>query len=377
MEALLQYGPTILLFIAVLAVLVLVHEFGHFITARFFGMDVEEFGVGFPPKVFGKKFGKTVYSINLIPLGGFVRIKGEDDPGNVGPGTFSEKSLGARALVVSAGVIMNLLLASVLFSIGFMIGLPQVADEVPQNARVRDYSIQVLELVPDFPAAEAGLQIGDAIISIDGTPFEGITHLQTFVDEKGGMEMSVLARRGSEEMTFMLTPRLNEETGKNIMGLALVETAVVSYPWYSALPKGIAATGFYVKEIFVAFFDLVKGLFVKEAAPVEFSGPVGIAVLTGRVAKLGFVYLLQFTALLSVNLAVINILPIPALDGGRLVFLLIERVRGRGVRPFVEAAIHRMAFILLLLLILIVTIQDIERYKGPIVNALKSIFGVS
>lgn len=377
MSELLAFGPTLLTFIIVLAVLVLAHEFGHYITARLMGMDVEEFGFGFPPRIFGKKIGKTLYSINLIPLGGFVRIKGEDDLQASGTGNFGEKSLGARALVVSAGVIMNLLLASVLFSIGFMIGLPQIAEDLPAYAKVTDARIQVLEVLPDFPAEEAGLFVGDVIISLDGAVFEEVTRIQKYVDEKSEQAIVVQIRRGEEVLEKTMTPRILEDTGKNVMGVALVESAVVSFPWYAAIPKGFYATGFYVKEIISAFGGLIAGLFVDKGPEVEFSGPVGIAVITGRVAKLGFVYLLQFTALLSVNLAVINILPIPALDGGRLVFLFIERVRGKGVRPFVEAVIHRMAFMLLLLLIIIVTIQDIERYKDSILRVLKSLFGVS
>lgn len=377
MDTLLSFGPTLLIFIAVLAILVLAHEAGHYITARLMGMDVEEFGFGFPPRLFAKKIGKTVYSINLIPLGGFVRIKGEDKPELTGPGTFSEKSLGARALVVVAGVIMNLLLASALFSFGFMIGLPQLNEDLPSYAKVSDSRVQIMEVLPDYPAAEAGLQVGDVILSLDGRAFEEVSGIQDFIDGKEGAQVRVEFARGEETQTTTLSPRLLEETGKHVMGVALVESAIVSFPWYIAIGKGFAATIFYVKEIFVAFADLIYGLFVDKGPAVEFSGPVGIAVITGRVAKLGFVYLLQFTALLSVNLAVINILPIPALDGGRLVFLLIERVRGKGVRPFVEAAIHRMAFMLLLLLIIIVTIQDIERYKDSILGALKSIFGVS
>lgn len=369
--------PTILTFIIVLAVLVLAHEFGHYITARLMGMDVEEFGFGFPPRLFGKKVGKTVYSVNLIPLGGFVRIKGEDDPMSTGPGTFSGKSLGARALVITAGVIMNLLLASVLFAIGFMIGLPQLTEDLPSYARVSDPRVQVLEVLPEYPAEDAGLIAGDVITTLDGKPFMEISDIQAYIDGRGTGPVEIEILRGDETLTETLTPRLLEETGKHVMGVALVESAIVSYPWYIAIGKGFSATLFYLKEIFLAFGDLIAGLFRDTGPDVEFSGPVGIAVITGRVAKLGFVYLLQFTALLSVNLAVINILPIPALDGGRLVFLLIEKFRGKGVRPFVEAAIHRMAFMLLILLIIIITIQDIGRYKDSIIEALKSLFGVS
>ena len=161
------------------------------------------------------------------------------------------------------------------------------------------------------------------------------------------------------------------------MGVALVESAIVSYPWDSAIWHGIAATGFYVKEIFSSFADLIKGLFVGQKSGVEFSGPVGIAVLTGQAARLGFIYLLQFAALLSVNLAVINVLPIPALDGGRLLFILIEKFRGRSVRPAVEAAIHRIAFFLLLGLVVLVTAHDVARYSRQILDALKGLFGIT
>lgn len=175
----------------------------------------------------------------------------------------------------------------------------------------------------------------------------------------------------------MLEPALDPELGKRVMGVALVEAATVSYPWYIAIGKGVQATGFYLKEILLSFGDLIKGLFVGQKSDVEFSGPVGIAVLTGRAARLGFTYLLQFAALLSINLAVINVLPIPALDGGRLLFIIIEKIRGRSVRPVVEAVIHRIAFFLLLGLIVIVTAHDLGRYGNQILRALGSLIGVS
>lgn len=377
MNALLTHGPTVILFIVVLAVLVLVHELGHFLTARFFGIDVEEFGVGFPPRAWSVKKKDTVWSLNWIPLGGFVRIKGEDDPSKTGPGTFSHKPAHVRAVVICAGVFMNLVLASVLFAIGFMAGVPQVTDDLPSTARVRDPRVQVIEVLKGFPADEAGIHGGDVIVSIDGQSFTKVERIQDYVNGDADGQVRLTVRRGKEVIDGVMSTKLDPETGKRIMGVALVETAIVSFPPHEAVARGVYATGFYAKEIVMTVVDLVKGLFVGQKPGVEFSGPVGIAVLTGQAARLGFIYLLQFAALLSVNLAVVNILPIPALDGGRLLFIVIEKFRGRSVRPAVEAFIHRVAFFLLLGLVVLVTLKDLERYKNQILEVLKSLFGVT
>lgn len=376
MEILLTHGSTVLLFIIVLAVLVLVHELGHFLTARWFGIDVEEFGFGFPPRIFGIKKGKTLYSLNWIPLGGFVKIKGEDDPEAHGPGTFAHKPAWARAIVIGAGVFMNLVLASLLFAIGLTIGMPQAVDSLPANARVRDRQVQIIEVLKGTPAEQAGFMAGDTIVSINDQAFTKVEDVQTIVNIAES-SVSVEIRRGKETFTRVLTPVLEPSLGKRVMGVGLVEAATVSYPWYIAIGKGVQATGFYLKEISLSFVDLFRGLFVGQKSDVEFSGPVGIAVLTGRAARLGFTYLLQFAALLSINLAVINVLPIPALDGGRLLFIIIEKIRGRSVRPIVEAVIHRIAFFLLLGLIVIVTAKDLARYGNQILKALGSLIGVS
>src|SRR5687768_2694485 len=168
METLLTHGPTVILFIVVLAVLVLVHELGHYLAARFFGIDVEEFGIGFPPRAWSVKKGKTVWSINWIPLGGFVKIKGEDDPDAVGPGNFAHKPAWQRAIVICAGVFMNLVLSSLLFAAGFMAGLPQIAEGLPESARVRDPRIQIIEVLPGSPAEEAGIRPGDVVLTVEG-----------------------------------------------------------------------------------------------------------------------------------------------------------------------------------------------------------------
>lgn len=375
MESFLTNVPTVLLFIVVLAVLVLVHELGHFLAARFFGIDVEEFGIGFPPRAWSIKKGKTLWSINWIPLGGFVKIKGEDDPSATGPGNFANKPAYVRAIVICAGVFMNLVLSSVLFAGGLIIGLPQSTEGLPASARVRDERVQIIEVMPESPASAAGFVVGDIVLKLDGESLGKVSDIQTYVNAAQG-PIKVELKRGKTIVQKELVPKLDEKSGKHLMGVALVESAIVSYPWYLAIPKGIQATGFYAKEIVLSLADLIKGLFVGQKPGVEFSGPIGIAVLTGQAAKLGFTYLMQFAALLSVNLAVINILPIPALDGGRLLFIIIEKFRGRSVRPVVEAVIHRIAFFLLLGLIVIVTAKDLAHYREQIYGALKGLFGV-
>jgi regulator of sigma E protease len=367
---------TILLFIVVLGFLVLAHELGHFVAARLFGIEVDEFGIGFPPRAFSRKKGNTVYSLNWIPLGGFVKIKGEDDPSKTGPGTFTNKPAYIRAIVIVAGVFMNLVVSTALFAIGFMIGAPQALEGLPAGARIRDQRVQVIEVLPGSPAEKAGVAAGDILVSIDGKSFLKIDDLQTYVNGAAG-PIDVEVKRGSAKLVEQLLPATDPESGKKRMGVALVESAIVSFPWYIAIREGASATGFYVKEIFLSFADLIKGLFVGQKPGIEFTGPVGIVVLTGQAASLGFIYLLQFAALLSVNLAVINVLPIPALDGGRLLFIIVEKFRGRAMRPTIEAVIHRIAFFLLLGLVLIITIHDISRYSGQIVQAFKGLFGVS
>ncbi len=377
MNAFLYHGSTILIFVLVLAVLVLAHEFGHFLAARIFGIEVEEFGFGFPPRAAGFQKNGTIWSLNWVPLGGFVRLKGEDNPHVTGPGSFSHKPAAVRAVVIVAGVVMNLLLSSVLFSAGFMIGVPQIAEQVPAGARVRDRQVQIIEVLQGLPAEKAGLRQGDVIVMLDGRPFAAITAIQEYVNGRSAQPIKTEVRRGQDIVVEEITPARAPDTGKYLLGVALAETVIVSYPPHIALARGFAATAFYAKEIVVSVADLIKNLVIQQKSNVGFSGPVGIAVLTGRVARLGFSYLIQFVALLSVNLAVVNVLPIPALDGGRLLFIVIERFRGKAVRPKVEAALHKIAFFLLLLLVVLVTFSDLQRYGDQILQVLKSIFGVT
>jgi len=379
---------TILLFAIILGLLVFVHEFGHFISAKKLGAKVEEFGFGFPPRMIGvykNHEGKaklvfrktpttnnTIYSLNWIPIGGFVRIKGEDGGEKNDPESFSAKPIWKRAVILAAGVTMNFVLAIVVMSIGFGIGMPQALNGNLEGANIKDRTLQVVSVTKESPAALAGIEAGDEIISIDGKELN-FKELQAYATSKIGQEVDYGIKRKDNVFDVKAVPAVLKETGFGGIGVNLVEVGVVSYPWYLALWRGVTETLFFTKEVVVAFAMLIKDLFIGRGASVDLSGPIGIAVLTGQVARLGLIYILQFTALLSVNLAVVNILPFPALDGGRIVFLIIEKIRRRPVSQKLEAIIHNVGFMALMLLVAIVTYRDFIKFGDKFSGLWQSI----
>lgn len=381
---------TLFVFIAVLAILVLSHEFGHFIVARKSGIKVDEFGFGFPPRLVGirrlKKAGSkhkwqiiwghkkttaaaemseytpgTLYSINLIPLGGFVKIKGEDGSDATDHDSFAAKKVWQKALVIVAGVLMNVVVAAVLLSVGFMVGLPQISEGAPAGS-VRDQQLQIIQVLPGKPAEAAGFKIGDVIVSVGNLKEPEPDTFREYINTHRDEDITVTIKRGSEIITKKIHPIIYEDTGKGGLGVAIAEVGLVRYPWYKAIYYGILATGVYLKEILFAFALLIKGLFTGSGVEGGVSGPVGVAVMTGQVARMGVSYLLQFIALLSLNLAVLNILPIPALDGGRLLFIVIRAVTRRPVAVKYEQLIHTVGFILLMLLVIAVTVKDLGSF---------------
>ncbi len=365
---------TVLIFIIVLGLLVFVHEFGHFITAKKMGMKVEEFGFGFPPRIWSKE-GKdgVTYSVNWIPLGGFVKIKGEDGENRGDPDSFASKKPWKRAIVLCAGVAMNFLLCAVLFSIGFMIGLPQAVDQKAlEQELVRDYKVQVVSILEDKPAQEAGIEVGDIILAYDGQEIKGINNLLEYTTSQKGETVTYKIKR-EEDVLEKEVKIVDIGEGRGGIGVGLIESGIVSYPVHEAVWHGFKLTGFLAKEIVFAFGNVLKNLVVGEPVGVQVSGPVGIAVITGQVARLGFIYILQFTALLSLNLAIINFVPFPALDGGRLVFLAIEKIRRKPVSQKIESLIHMLGFTLLMLLIIIITFQDVIRYSDVFTNFIVDI----
>ncbi|NCN07305.1 RIP metalloprotease RseP [Candidatus Falkowbacteria bacterium] len=386
---------TIIIFLLVLSVIVFVHEMGHFVSARKMGVRVEEFGLGIPPRMFGVKkvdgkfkmvWGKgeldkdspTVYSLNWFPVGGFVKIKGESGEDAQSEDSFAYKPVWQRSVMISAGVIMNVVLCMVLLSIGFGFGMPAAVDNnISDKAIVSNKSIQVIQLLPDGQAKLAGIEAGDVIAKVGGQEFTTTLELNGFLADKLDQEVVFEIKRGGEIIQKNITIGKYSFEGKESVGIGvgLVETAIVKYPWYLAIYKGVIATFIWMWAIIVAFATVIKNLIVGVPTGVEVAGPVGIAVLTGQAAKMGIIYLLQFTALLSLNLAIINILPFPALDGGRLFFLILEKIRGKAVKQEWENVIHNVGFLFLMGLVLLVTFGDVIKYGGGVFGAIKHLFG--
>lgn len=384
---------TIIIFIIVLSILVFVHELGHFVTARKFGVRAEEFGFGFPPRAFGfykNNQGKwkhiigrkevtdcpgTVYSLNWLPLGGFVKIKGENGEGENELDSFASRPVWQRAIMLSAGVVMNVVLAMVLIISGFMVGLPQSLDvNLDARAQISDRKIQIVQVIKNSPAQSADLKMGDTIISIDNNEFKNFLELQTYVDSRIGQSLDYKIKRGQELINKTITPALMSETNKGGIGVAISETGIVRYPWYLAIWEGFKTTFILIWAIIMAFYEFFKGLFVGQGVSADLAGPVGIATLTGQVARMGFVYLMQFTALLSINLAVINFFPFPALDGGRVLFLIIEKIKRGPVRRELEGMIHNIGFILLMVLVVVVTFRDVAKFGNVFKNVWDKLF---
>ncbi|MCA9364482.1 MAG: RIP metalloprotease RseP [Candidatus Moranbacteria bacterium] len=384
---------TIILFILVLGILIFVHEMGHFITAKRNGVGAYEFGFGFPPRAIGivkddktRKWrivigskehytGKnTLYSLNWIPLGGFVRIKGEEGGHENEKDSFSAQSAWVRVKILAAGVVMNFVLAWVLISIVMFVGAPQPVD--PGTMDKDDVHVQVQAMTPDAPGATMGLKVGDEIVKGCAEKkcqkISNVEDLQNFVAKNKGDEISLTITRGSIEETLTTTPRVYYPSDQGPLGVSLVEVSFISYPWYEAIARGAGAVINITLTILGALGALIASLFTKASVSADLAGPVGIAVLTRQVADLGFVYLMQFTAILSINLGIINILPIPALDGGRILFVLIEKIKGSPVSKKMEQRMHAAGFMLLIGLMLFVTVWDFLRFN--IVEKIGNLF---
>jgi len=383
---------TLVIFIAVLAVLVLSHEIGHFISARKSGMKVYEFGFGFPPRVFGwykdpltkkirfvgskhevKECPATLYSLNWLPLGGFVSIKGEDGQ-DTSPDSFQMKGFWPKAITIVSGVVMNIVLAGILFGFGYFFGLPQITEELPSSARVENQRVEILQVIAGKPAESAGLQEGDAIVKVGAIEKPHLKEMQDYINNHHEENISISIKRGEQIITKDIKPIVYPDTGRAGIGVAIAELGTVSYPWYLAFYYGFKNAFWMFGNIAMAFYDFIKGLFVGTSSAGEVAGPVGIAIMTGKIAKLGFIYLLQFTALLSLNLAFINILPIPALDGGRLLFLILNKINKRLAPAKFEQIAHSIGFTLLMILILAITIKDLTVFRGFFTNLVNKIF---
>ncbi|HOZ36379.1 MAG TPA: RIP metalloprotease RseP [bacterium] len=385
---------TILTFFIILGLLVLTHELGHFSVARLFKVRAEEFGFGLPPRIIGwvknragrwqkisgsdpiEGYQNTVWSLNWLPIGGFVKIKGEDGEGLENADSFSSKKIWQRFLMLFAGVFMNFVLCFVLLSACFMTGIPTMVDDVPAaDLNINNIKIQVISISSDSPAAQAGLAVGDAFKSVGGETPTTIQDLQEKINSRKDQPTDFIFLRGDEEIAKTITPKaLVDAEGRGAIGVGLVKTGIVRYPWYKAIGAGFQNTISLTVAVVKAFGQIIGDIFTHGKVAAEVSGPVGIAVLTGQVVKLGFIYILQFAAMLSLNLAIVNLLPIPGLDGGRILFLLFEKIKGRPLRQKYVELTHQAGFFFLIALIILVTFRDLRTYGEGIINAFKSIF---
>jgi regulator of sigma E protease len=339
----------ILAFLPILSVMMFVHELGHFITARLTGITVLEFGFGLPPRLWGFKRNGVIYSINWIPFGAFVKMLGEEDP--TAPGSFASKPRHIRALVLAAGSAMNFLLAVVAFSLVYIVGVPGVVPDGP---------VQIAGVAADSPATAAGLQPGDVLVSFNGQP----VNVQTFREAAAthlDQPIQVEVRRGNQTTNVTLTPRSNPPEGQGAIGIVLAGGLVRLNP-ISAVGQGFLQT----VHIIGATLSVPKMLIEGSLAPSDarLIGLVGMAQTTSDavsyVADTGFWYpLFLLTGLFSAGLSVANLLPIPALDGGRLFFVILEWIRGRRIPPEREAAYHFVGIVVLLTLMVIISFNDL------------------
>jgi regulator of sigma E protease len=348
---------TVLSFILVLGVLVFIHELGHFIVAKRVGIRVHRFSLGFPPYIFTKTIGETAYSIGLIPLGGFVKMAGEnaDEPSTGDPREFGSKSLGERALVIFAGPFMNYLLAIILLAGVFYFGGQPIFDKA---------KIIVGPVTRDYPAQQAGLQTGDIIVAIDGQPVKDYDSLRARINRHYAEPLTLAWTRGVDTMTASIQTRMdkypNPQGGTDSVGVIGFGQQPIAYDEYSLWES--SRRGFVSAHVIVwETVKFVKNVIVGQVSSKLIGGPIFIARQSGKEASKGLASLVFFMALLSVNLTVLNVLPIPILDGGHLLFLLIEWIRGEPPSPKVRMVAQQVGLIILVALIVFVSYNDVAR----------------
>ncbi len=365
---------TILLFIIVLAVLIFAHEAGHFLAAKSAGVRVEEFGLGFPPRFLSwrPKGSETLYSLNWIPFGGFVKIFKEDEDISELSSEEKTRTLDAKPWyikiwVLAAGVLFNILLAWMLITVGISVGFPMSVTEETRGI-VGEPSVVLMHIEEGSPAQAAGFLPGDALVSLtSGTETAGeqltVSKVQEFIAAHGGEPITVAYTREKIEKTVTVIPELRtvgEET-RGVMGVVLEYIAIVKLPVFSALVEGAKTTFYATRNVALGLWDFLSQTVTGSADFSQVVGPVGIAGLAGDAARMGLVTLLSFAAMLSLNLAVINLMPFPALDGGRILFVLIETIKRSPIKPKITNTLNIVGFVLLIILMIIVTVHDIVK----------------
>ncbi|MEK7643326.1 MAG: M50 family metallopeptidase [Patescibacteria group bacterium] len=348
---------SILIFLLIVLFLIVPHEFGHFLAAKWRGVRVDEFGVGFPIpgkswKLFGRKIGETIYTINLLPLGGFVRIFGEEEDIE-NPRSFSNQPFWARTFIVAAGALANIFIGFVIFTFLAWYGEPR-------------FGVKIAEVTLDSPASMAGLKAGDIVVGIEGQriPELQLEAVLEYINAKRGVEASFLVERDGHELMLHGTPRENPPKGEGAFGVRIgaEEIGIVRIPWYRAPIEGLRHVIETISLVLLGLWMLVRDLVSSGSVPGQIVGPIGITVVARETLAVSIRLFLSLVALLSINLAVFNILPIPALDGGRIFFFIIEKFRGKPIASTFSHVIHSIFFLLLITLLIVITYREISSF---------------
>ncbi len=343
----------VLIIIVSLSVLIFIHELGHFLTAKAFGVRVEEFGIGFPPRLWSKKKRETLYSVNALPFGGFVKIQGEDGEAAADERSFSRKNFFQKAGMLLAGVFMNFILGWLTLSVILMIGAPA--------------HLMLTDVAAGSPAASAGIKSGDVVVR---AAFNNIVltdpiksdDLVSLVKTAGDQQISLAVKRNGRVIDFNLAGRLNPPAGQGPLGVALADIGFKAEPFFSSFWDGLREAGQIAGMVFYGFVNLIEKIFVAPQVIQTLTGPVGIFSLAEQAGSVGLIYLFQLMALISVNLAVLNLLPFPALDGGRFLMLIVEKIKGSPISRKIQFAVNAAGFTALVILMIIVTIQDVHKF---------------
>ncbi|HSX17194.1 MAG TPA: M50 family metallopeptidase [Patescibacteria group bacterium] len=354
--------------------LVVVHEFGHFLVARRNGVEVEEFGIGFPPRAWKRKTKKGfIFSLNWLPIGGFVKLKGENDAASE-PGSFGAARFKTKAKIMLAGVAMNLIIALIIFTGLAWIGMPQLIENqfsVKSDTKIVHQDLLVGYVEPGSPAAKAGLQVRDKLLGYADatnpklTPFKSATNLPDVTKQHAGKVLQISYERNGVEHTAPVQLRSDQEVkgGKAYLGIAPSDLTMTRATW-SAPVQAVGLTAQLTKATFTGIGTALSALFHGDGAKAseQVSGPVGIVVVLHDGSLLGVQYVMLIIGVISLSLAIMNVLPIPALDGGRFYVLLLSRIFGKKLSKDMEERIVGASFVFLLLLIVLITVVDVKRF---------------
>lgn len=345
-------------------ILVVAHEFGHFLSARREGVIVDEFGVGFPPRVFGRKRGGTLYSINALPIGGFVRLRGEDGQ-DKGKGSFAKLSFWPKTRIIMAGVVVNFLIAYLLFTLLLIIGIPPLGQPLPEFGPIKPQkdpsgNLIVMSVANNSAATRAGIKQGDSLLAIGDQAITSNEGLREFTRSNAGQTVVVKVNHGGKNESKTVVLGTDEQAG--ILGITADQMTLSKYSWWAAPIAALVMMFQFVVATLAAFGNLIIGLFSRGKVGAEVSGPIGAVSIFSQIMNFGPRYIILFVASISLSLAVINALPLPALDGGRQ-FILILQKYGVKITPERENMIHIAGFVGLLILMVVISISDIARLR--------------